>query len=284
MRSTWPFVAGVIIAALVTLFTMPITAVVGVGMVYLSRLGKDETALADTSSFYIRDEQGRYTTRLTNTTYTLLSLPMVGEPRPRRLLARMRIQVAEDGDGYANLDAWTMGGPAEFRKAPLYTIRVPAGSAVLGDDNMFWTERAGRRTAYSLADGNRLFDADLPLAQFTFEAESRRMAALSVADEEFASRGGVAVISYAAPGRVLRRVLLLADDSLRANTLRATLGATRLVSYTDEAMGGRLVELPLAAGPVRIPVSLNDADLARAKTPPGLRLIPLQPWGVAATP
>lgn len=279
MRSTWPFVAGIIIAALVTLVTMPIMVAVGIGMIYVGGLGRDTAGLTGESAFFIRDEHGRYITRLTNTTYNLLSVPLVGEPRPRRLMARLRTQVGEDGAGQVSLDAWPMGSPAEFRKAPLYSIRVSASSAALGEDSMFWTERAGRKTAYSLADGNRLFDADLPVIQFVFEPEARRMAALAVADEEYSSRGGVAVISYAAPGRVLRRVVLVADDSYRANTLRASISVTRLVTYVDEAMGGRVIELPLAAGPVRIPVLLGDLDLARAKIPAGLRLVVIQPWG-----
>ncbi|RAU22066.1 hypothetical protein CU669_10280 [Paramagnetospirillum kuznetsovii] len=279
MRSTWPFVAGLIFAALVTLFTMPILVGVGFGMMALGNMGHESAGLSGGSSFFIRDENGRYITRLTNTTYNLLSVPMVGEPRPRRLLARMQIRVGEDGEGLASFDAWPMGAPSEFSKTPLYSIRAQAGAASVGEDSMFWAERGGRKTAYSLVDGNRLFDSDMPMAQFTFEPEARRMAALAIADEEFSARGGVAVISYAAPGRVLRRVVLVADDSFRANMLRATISATRLVSYLDEAAGGRVVELPLAAGPVRIPVNPTDMDLARAKLPAGLRLVTIQPWG-----
>lgn len=279
MRSTWPFIAGMIIAGLVTVFTLPILVATGLAMVAIGAYGHDDAVLQGGSSFALRDDHGRYTSRLINTTYNILSVPMVGEPRPRRLLVRQRIVVGEDGEGLARLDAWPLGSPAELRKAPLYTIRAAASSAALGDDSMFWTERAGRRTAYSLIDGNRLFDADLPLAPFVFEPEARRMAALSVADEEFSGRGGVAVITYAAPGRILRRVLLVADDPMRGNMIRATISSTRLVSFTDDVLGGRVIELPLAAGSVRVPVGLNDLDLARAMVPPGLRLVLIRQWG-----
>ncbi|MDO8608147.1 MAG: hypothetical protein Q7R40_16555 [Phaeospirillum sp.] len=279
MRSTWPFIAGVIIAGLVTAFTLPILIATGLVMMAAGSYGHDDAVLRGGSSFALRDDHGRYTSRLINTTYTILGVPMVGEPRPRRLLLRQHIVVGEDGEGQARLDAWLMGSPAELRKAPLYTIWARAASAALGDDSMFWTERAGRRTAYSLADGNRLFDADLPIAQFIFEPEARRMAALAVADEEFSGRGGVAVITYAAPGRVLRRVVLVADDLMRANMIRATLSSTKLLSFIDEPLGGRMIELPLGAGIVRVPVGLNDLDLARAVVPAGLRLVPIRPWG-----
>jgi len=281
MRSTWPFFAGVIIAVLVTAFTLPILVATGIAMMVIGSVGHDDSLLTDSSSFRIRDEHGRYTTRLTNTNYTIAAIPMVGEPRPRRVLLRLKTAVGDDGDGLARLDAWPMGSPAELRQAPLYTVRARAASASLGDDSMLWTEHKGRRTAYSLVDGGWLFDADLPVTTFVFEPEARRMAALSVADEEYAGRGGVAVISYAAPGRVLRRVVVVADEPQRANTLRATLSATRLLSFADEAVGGRVIELPLAAGPLRIPAGINDLDLARATLPVGLRLVALRPWGMA---
>ena len=279
MRSTWPFIAGMIVAGLVTLFTLPIMVVTGLAMIAIGSIGHDASVLQGGSSFALRDDHGSYTSRLVNTTYTLVSVPMVGEPRPRRLLVRQHIVVGEDGDGQARLDAWAMGSPAELRRAPLYTVRAPASTAVLGDDLMFWTGRGGRRTAYSLVDGQRLFDADLPLVQFTFDPEARRLAALSIADEEFAGHGAVAVLTYAAPGRVLRRVVLVADDPMRGNSLRATLSASRLVSFTDDTLGGRVLELPLAAGVVRVPVGLNDLDLARAVVPAGFGLVPLLPWG-----
>ncbi|CAA7627524.1 hypothetical protein [Magnetospirillum sp. SS-4] len=279
MRSTWPFVAGVIVAALVTAFNLPIMAATALGMMYVRSLDGAAAMLQGESSVMLREDGGRLSIRMVNTGYSIASVPVVGEPRPRRLLVRQHVVLGEDGLGRASLDAWPMGSVAELRKAPLYSVRAIASGASLGDDGMFWTEHAGRRTAYSLTDGFRLFDADLPLVQFAFEPDSRRMAALALADEEYAERGGVAVITYAAPARVLRRLVLVADDPMRAATLRATMTSTRLVSYTDEAMGGRVIELPLAAGPVRVPVTVSDLETGRAVLPAGLRLVPLREWG-----
>ncbi|EME67806.1 hypothetical protein H261_21631 [Paramagnetospirillum caucaseum] len=279
MRSTWPFIAGAIVAGLVTLFTLPILVATGLIMMAAGSFGRDEAVLSGGSAFSMRDERGRITSKLVNTTYSVVSVPITGEPRPRRTLLRQRVTVGDDGEGRASLSAWLVGAPSELRKPPLYHISVTAHAASLGDDFLFWTERGGRRTAYSLANGDWLFDSDLPLATFTFEPEARRMAALSQADEEYSSRGGVAVFTYAAPGRVLRRVVLVVDDPMRAGMLRATLSATKLVTYTDEVMGGRVVELPLGSGAVRIPVTPNDMDIRRALVPPGMRLVPIQLWG-----
>ncbi|KIL96961.1 hypothetical protein CCC_01454 [Paramagnetospirillum magnetotacticum MS-1] len=279
MRSTWPFIAGAIIAGLVTLFTMPILVATGLIMMAAGSFGKDEAALSGGSGFSMRDERGRITSKLINTTYSIVSVPITGEPRPRRTLLRQRVTVGDDGIGKASLSAWLVGAPSELRKAPLFHISVAAHSANLGDDFLFWTETAGRRTAYSLANGDWLFDADMPLVTFAFEAETRRMAALSKADEEYSAKGGVAVFTYAAPGRVLRRAVLVVDDPMRAGMLRATLSATKLVTYTDEALGGRIVELPLGSGTVRIPVTPTEMDLRRAVVPAGMRLVPIQLWG-----
>jgi hypothetical protein len=279
MRSTWPFIAGAIFAGLVTLFTLPIAVATGLAMKVAGSFGGAEATLAGGSAFTIRDDKGRITSKLVNTTYSVVSVPITGEPRPRRTLLRQRLALGDDGEGFASLSAWLMGAPSELRKAPLFHISVPAHAASLGDDFLFWTEKGGRRTAYSLASGDWLFDADLPLAVFAFDPDIKRMAALSQADEEYASRGGVAVFTYAAPGRVIRRVVLVADDPMRAGMLRATLSATRLVTYTDDSMGGRLIELPLGSGAVRIPVGANDMDLRRAVLPGGMRLVALQSWG-----
>lgn len=279
MRSTWPFIAGAIVAGLVTLFTLPILVATGLIMMAAGSFGRDEATLSGGSAFSMRDERGRITSRLINTTYSIVAVPITGEPRPRRTLLRQRVMLGDSGEGRASLSAWLVGAPSELRKPPLFHLSVEAHAASLGDDFLFWTEKGGRRTAYSLANGDWLFDADLPLATFTFEAETRRMAALSQADEEYASKGGVAVFTYAAPGRVIKRMVLIADDPIRAGMLRATLSATRLVTYTDEVLGGRVVELPLGSGAVRIPVTPNDMDIRRALVPPGMRLVPIQLWG-----
>lgn len=279
MRSTWPFFGGVIVALQIFVVTVPILAAVAILLPLFGRLGPDEAVLGGGSSVRMRDEDGRVTLRMTNTTYAQLSVPVAGDPRPRRLLLRQRTVGGTDGDGRISLDAWPMGMPIDLRRPPIYTVRTLGNSASLGDDGLFWTERGGRRSAWSLADGAWLFDTDLPLATFAFEPDARRIAALAVADEELWSRGAVGVITYAAPGRVLRRVLLVSVNPLRGNTLRATLTASRLVSYTEAGPGGRVIELPLASGPVRIPVTASDLDIAHASVPAGLKLSPLRPWG-----
>jgi hypothetical protein len=283
MRSTWPFVAGILVAAVVTAVTLPIVAVTAMVMAVVGAFGHDDAMLAGTSSFAVHEIQGRVTTRLVNNSYHMVSVAVAGEPRPRRLLLRQQATGGDRADGRVRVDAWPADSVSELRKPPLYTIRAVGTVAAIGDDGMLWTERGGRRSAWSLSSGDWLFDADVPPSTFTLDGERPRLGALSAADDDFSPKG-VATISYAAPGRLIRRVLLIADDPIRAHMLRATVSASRLTARPDEAGGGRTFELALAAGPVRVPLKGDDLDLAAATLPAGLRLVVIQQWGVDARP
>jgi hypothetical protein len=282
MRSTWPFVAGIILAALVTVVTLPIVVATSLAMAIVGAFGHNDVEKGGASSFIARNEQGRMVTHLANTSYHRIRVAVPGDPRPRSLLLRQRLSSGDDGDGRVRVDAWPLESVADLEKPPLYTIRAAAGTASLGDDGMLWVEFRGRRSAWSLAEGLWLFDADVPLVSFTpegaLEGEQRRLVTLAAADEDMVSRGVIAVITYAAPGRVLQRVMLEATDTLRASTLRATITATRLVSRLEEASGRRTLELPLAAGPVRLPVTGDAFDLSQASVPAGLKLVPVRQW------
>jgi len=278
MRSIWPFYAGVIVAALVTAALLPVAGLGALAVLGGRALLPETTLLTGDSAYRIRDDHGQYSTRLLNTTYTPISVPVFGEPRPRRLLLRQQVLIDEEGTGTVRLDAWPLGAPLDLRRPPLYTMHARATSATIGEDGMVWLDQGSRRSAWSLADGTWLFESDIPVIGFAFEGEARRLAALSLIDEEFAPRGGVAVLTYGAPGRILRRIALFANDPARAAALRATLGATRMVSYLDPTLGTRIIELPLGAGPLRLPVGPQDLDLGRAQVPAGLRLVPLRAW------
>lgn len=280
MRSTWPFVAGIIIAGLITLVTLPVAVVAGSAMVMWGRFGHEDSSMSGASSFAVREEQGRLSVRMVNHGFTTVSVPVPGEPRPRRLVVRQQV-AAGDSSGHVRIDAWPLDSAGSLNRPPLYTVFAAGTTVTMGEDGLFWIERqagahASQRSAYSLASGEWLFDADTPLVAFALDGDQRRLAAMSLAEEEVAARA-VASITYAASNRVLRRLLLTADDPLRARMLRATIPATRLVSRIDET-GKRVLELPLPSGTVRLPVKADDLDLAAASVPAGLTLLPLDRW------
>lgn len=279
MRKLWAFYAGIIVAAVVTMFTLPIVVVVAAMMAVTGGPRHDDSMLAGGSSFSVRDEKGRMAVRLINRSFNTVSVMMHGEPRPRRLLLRQEVAVPDAlgrAEGRVRVDAWLLESAADLKKPPLYSMLANGTALSLGDDGLMWVERAGRRSAYGMADGLWLFDADSPVVTLSPDGESRRLAAVATAEDDMPTRS-VAVIAYATQTRLLRRVLLAADDPFRARALRAATTGMRLVLRQDDG-GRRVLELPLAAGVVRLPIKADDIDLATATVPAGLRLIPFHPW------
>jgi hypothetical protein len=282
MRKLWAFYAGVIVAVVVTMFTLPIVVVVAAVMAVTNGSRHDDSTLTGGSSFLVRDDKGRMAVRQINRSFSTASVMMPGEPRPRRLLLSQEVVVPDAlgrAEGRVRVDAWLLESAADLKKTPIYSMLANGTALSLGDDGLMWVERAGRRSAYGLADGLWLFDSDSPVVTLSPDGESRRLAAVSAAEDDMPTRS-VAVIAYATQTKVLRRVLLVADDPFRARALRAATTGMRLVLRQDDG-GRRVLELPLAAGVVRLPVKADDIDLAAATVPSGLRLIPFHPWGRA---
>jgi hypothetical protein len=279
MRKLWAFYAGIIVAAVVTLFTMPIVAGVAVLMA-LTGGHHQKATLMGGSSFAVHDDQGRMVVRLVNRSFNTVSVMMHGEPRPRRMLLRQEVAVPDAlgrAEGRVRVDAWLLDSAGDLNKPPLYSMLANGTALHLGDDGLMWVDRAGRRSAYGLADGLWMFDTDGPVVTLSPDGEARRIAAVAAAEDDMPTRS-VAVIAYATQTRTLRRVMLAADDPFRARALRAAATGMRLVLRHDDR-GGRVLELPLAAGIVRLPVKADDLDLAAATVPAGLKLVPFEPWG-----
>lgn len=284
MRLMWTFLAGVVLAGLALVATAPFLA--GAALVGWLARGELWTVLSGQSYFAARDEDGRTAGRLVNVSFHPVSVALAGDPRPRPLLARLQVDTTEfsaaSADGRVRLDVWPMGGAADLHKPPLYTVMVPGRGASLEADGMMMVERGARRSAFSLADGSWLFDADAPVAVFAVDGERRRYVALAQAEDDLAA-GAVAVLSYATPRRVIRRVVLSAADPARGRFLRGTLNMTRPVTRVDDK-GGRVLEVPLPSGALRLPVAGDDLDVAHAEVPAGMRLDEIRPWGGTVSP
>ncbi len=279
MRLVWTFFAGVLLAGLALFVTAPILA--GVALVVHVTRGDLWTVMSAPSYFAVRDDNGRLSGRAVNVVFRPLSVLLPGDGRPRPVLARLEIDTTEfsagQSDGRIRLDVWPVGSLSDVRGAPLYRLLVPGRGATLDPDGMMVVERgSGRRGAYGLADGAWLFDADSPFAILSIENERRRYVALARADDELPP-GAVAVLSYASPQKVIRRVLISADDPVRGRFLRGTVASTR-PSIAANDTGQRTIELPLPAGLLRIAVVDDDLDLTTAAVPAGLRIREMRPW------
>lgn len=279
MRFAWTFFAGLIFAALTMLVSAPLLA--GIGLVAWLLRGELWTTLGGESFFAVRDVQGRTAGQMVNVGFRTAKVSMAGEMRPRRLLLRLEVRnpdvfAAEQRGGRVRLDAWALDDAADLKRAALYTVIAPGSAAAFEEEGVLVVEKGARRSAYSLADGTWLFDADTPTAHFPIENERTRYVAVSSADDDLPA-GAVAILTYASPHRSVRRVLVTAADASRARILRTAVAMTRPVTRLDDG-GGRVVELPLPAGTLRIPMAGDDLDLKRAAVPAGLGLTEVRPW------
>ncbi len=278
MRLMWTFSAGILFAGLVLLASAPLIGGTAL-MAWLSR-GPLWTTMGGQSFFAVRMVDGLMAGRSDNIAFRPLSLVRRGETQPRRLLARLEVTTTEfaesSAEGRVRLDVWPLTGPQDLRKPPLYTLVVPGRGAAFDGDSMLSVEHGGgRRSFYGLADGTWLFDSDTPLATFSLD-ERKRFVALAVADDALPDQA-VAVLTYASAGRALHRLLLTADDPVRARVLRGTVSMTRPVARLIDA-DRRVREVSLPAGIMRIPFVGDDINPAAAQIPAGLRLDEIKPW------
>ncbi len=279
MRLLWTFVAGVLFAGLTTLVSAPLLGGAAV-VAWLSR-GPLWTTLSGQSYFAVREDQGGMVGRIDNIAFHPIEVAPPGAVRPRRLLARLEVTTTEfsesSAEGRVRLDTWPLDGIADLGKPPLYTVVVPGRGASLDPDGTMIVERPGtRRSTYSLADGNWLFDSDTPSAVFSTDGGNKRTVALAQADDDMPS-GSVAVLTYATPRRVIRRLLLSADNPVRGRFLRGTVTMVRPVARLLDT-SRRVLEVSLPAGTLRIAFVGDDLDLASAQVPAGLQLEELRPW------
>ena len=279
MRLIWTFFAGMLLAVVALAVTAPIVA--GVGLITWATRGDMWTVLSGPTYFAVRDDRGRLVGRSVNVTFHPVAVVLPGDPRPQRLLVRLEVDTNElgdaTGDGRVRLDAWPIEAASDLRKAPVYTVVVPGRNANLDPEGMMVVERGnGRHSAFSLSDGSWLYDADVAVAGFPLDPEHRRFAALAQADDDL-PLGAVAVLTLASPQRVIRRLLISADDAGRGRFLRGSVAMTRPVPRLEDG-SHRVLEVPLPAGTLRIAFVGDDLDLATAEIPAGLKLTEMKPW------
>lgn len=280
MRYAWTFFAGLAFAGFILLATSPLL-VVGVGVGAWAARGQLFNALAGESVFGVRERAGRLEGRSVNVGFRMVMVPVPGEPRPRRLLLRLEVTDSDvfasgPAEGRVRLDAWPLDGADDVKKPALYTVVAPGRAATLDEDGTLVVERGSRRSIYALSSGTWLYDAESQVSSFALEGDRRRVIAVSSAEDDMPP-GSVAVLTYATNQTVLKRVLLSASDPTRARLLRSSVGLTRAVARLEDATR-RTLDLPLPAGTVRIPMTGDDLDLARAQVPAGLSLVELKPW------
>lgn len=280
MRLWWTVFVGFLFALFLLAITSPVM-VAGIGLSLRLLKGDMFSSLSGESVFGVRDQDGRLDGRMINVGFHTIWVAMDGDPRPRRMILRLEVLDSDVfatrmGEGRIRFDAWPVDGAADLRKPPVYSIIASGRSAVV-EDTILNVDHGSRHSVYSLADGSWLYDYDVPIAVMSLDGDRRRVVALSAADGDVVP-GGIAVLALASDRRVIRRLVIVAQDTGRARLLRSTMSMVRPLIRADDATH-RSIDLVLSAGVVRLPLLGDDVDLTQAQLPAGLGVIELRPWG-----
>lgn len=279
MRRFWAFFAGIFFGGAILMWTAPLVVI---AVAVAAVLGHTDlfSAFSGESVFGVREEAGRLQGRLINTSFQTIHVALAEGQPPRRLVVRLDMRDADVFDdaavGQVRVDAWPLEAARDMMTPPLYTVKAPGRGAVLGEDGVLTITRDQRRSAFALADGRWLADADGPLLMTTGAGGALRLIAVARADDDDVP-GAVATITYASPWKVMQRFVLRADDAARARGLKNGLEPARLVLASAPGQAQSL-DIALGAGVVRIPLAADALHGGQAALPVGLDLAEIKPW------
>jgi hypothetical protein len=230
--------------------------------------------------------------------YEVTGTSIPGLPPEQRLILRKttRSQQVLDEVGVEatiSLEAWPF--PADLNQKPIYSLNVSGTDGRTVDAALFVVSRGLEEvdwwSVYKLGTAEHLFDTYVPLVGFSISREvvTQRYVGLEAppddaSDARLTQPNVVAVLTYAAPARVIREALITCDDAQRARLLRSYSDTSRKVSLVESPIPGaqntaepqRTLHIsfselyPSAPDTVtlQVPVGGDDLDLARAQLPP----------------
>jgi len=233
-------------------------------------------------------------------TYETTSTGVPGRPQDERLLLRKITKVKQVVDeigeeASTKIEAWPLG--VDLTQKPIYSLTLPGVDCESVDGNVLVTLLGLEDTQWwsvnKLGTGEHLFDTYVPLVHFSISREvgEMRYVGLEVPpddapDQRLKDPHVVAVLTYASRDRVLREVLITAEDPKKAQMLRAYEDVTRTVSKTERETGvatagkrapepARSIRIsfsenypsPPNTTTIIIPIVKDDLDLAQAQVP-----------------
>jgi hypothetical protein len=241
----------------------------------------------------------------TSVVYETTSNYVPGRPPDERLLLRKitkRKQVVDEKGEEASttIEAWPLG--TALTQKPIYSLTLPGIDCESVDGNVLVTLLGLEDTQWwsvnKIGSGEHLFDTYVPLLRFSISREvgEMRYVGLEVPadnskDQRLRDSKVVAVLTYASRDKVLREVLITADDPKKAQLLRSYDDTTRTVTKVERetgvaAAGKRAPEparslritfsenypSPPNATSIVIPIVKDDLDLAHATVPLKMRV------------
>lgn len=253
------------------------------------------------------NKEGERTVDRTNIAYDLSWTGIPGRPPDDRLVLRKTIHIreimGEKGiEATTTVDAWPLG--ADMKQKPSYSISLPAVDCRTVEADFLEFDRGLEEVAwwslYKLGTGEHMFDTYAPLVKFSISQEimTLRYVGLEVppddaADARLKEPHVVAVLTYASAERVMKEVLITADDPKNAQLLRSYPDTTHTVTLVERAptsaAASKAKRPPEPARSLRIeigenwpswphtrtiliPIVKDDLDLAHATVPAKMHL------------
>ncbi|HEV8145243.1 MAG TPA: hypothetical protein VGP79_02620 [Bryobacteraceae bacterium] len=248
----------------------------------------------------ITERDSQQVVEITNVAYETTSTGVPGRPQNERLLLRKitkRKQVVDEigEEASTTIDAWPLG--TDLSQPPIYSVTLPGIDCESIDGNVLVTLLGLEDTQWwsvnKLGTGEHLFDTYVPLLRFSISREvgEVRYVGLDVPpdntkDSRLKDPHVVAVLTYASRDKVLREVLITADDPKKAQILRSYSDATRTVTKVERetgvAVAGKRAPEPARslritfsenypsppnATAIVIPIVKDDLDVAHATVP-----------------
>jgi hypothetical protein len=159
------------------------------------------------------------------------------------------------------------------------------------------TEDVAWQSVHSLGTGEPLFDTFVPFRKFSIsqEVQTPRYVGFDVppddaSDERLRDPKVIGVLAYAAPERVIRRLLVTCSDPQRAALLRSYWDTTRSLSLVQGASSGKpegiliwwsetylTLDPPTVPNPASISIVDDDLDVTHAQLPACIALAPWSP-------
>ncbi|MGB6944665.1 MAG: hypothetical protein WBE37_19870 [Bryobacteraceae bacterium] len=233
------------------------------------------------SVVYGVNKDGQQTLEIANVAYEVTGSGVPGRPQNERLLLRTTTrteQVVDDVgmEASTTVEAWPLG--ADPQQKPLYSLKLKGVDSKTVDNALLVVLRGLEDTqwwsVYKLGTGERLFDTYVPLLGFSIRRDilTMRYAGFDVpaSDKDPHLLG---VLTYASPERVLREVLITADDAKQAQMLRSFADASRSLTWVETPATALKISIsrnyPSAPTTMTltIPIVRDDLDLVHARMP-----------------
>ncbi|ABF43534.1 hypothetical protein Acid345_4534 [Candidatus Koribacter versatilis Ellin345] len=257
---------------------------------------KPDVTAQSTSTFnYSKETDGSENINIRNVSFEMVDLFERGKAGNQSLLLRKTTaskRTAGDigEEATITLEAWPLG--TDLKQKPLFTVSTTGTDGHTLDNALFvasrGTEEVDWWSVYKLKNGQHLFDTYLPLVSFSISRETveTRYLGLQVPEDEVKDArlkkpGVVVVLTYASAAKIIREILITADDAKQAAQLRSLADETRTLTALDSSKGkapsyslhltfSQTYPSPPNLSEIVIPVMKDDLDLANAKLPAGI--------------